>query len=184
MGLADATASVADAMSAATKDAADRPPPASADFRRLLAQLSFAGLFERAGHTPKFLLVAMSVLFCVALYCVLACSSTGAHMFVGGLIGFIWIQSGWIRHDSGHYQITRHPVLNRLLQVVSGNCLTGFGIAWWKFNHNTHHIAWWKFNHNTHHIAEYYFLGGLPKLENTPSSSKATFPRHRLLRRA
>ncbi|KAI4983678.1 hypothetical protein ZWY2020_025544 [Hordeum vulgare] len=135
------------------------PPPASADFRRLLAQLSFAGLFERAGHTPKFLLVAMSVLFCVALYCVLACSSTGAHMFVGGLIGFIWIQSGWIRHDSGHYQITRHPVLNRLLQVVSGNCLTGFGIAWWKFNHNTHHIAWWKFNHNTHHIAEYYFLG-------------------------
>ncbi|KAE8820461.1 hypothetical protein D1007_01609 [Hordeum vulgare] len=27
------------------------PPPASADFRRLLAQLSSAGLFERVGHT-------------------------------------------------------------------------------------------------------------------------------------
>ncbi|KAI4990927.1 hypothetical protein ZWY2020_039298 [Hordeum vulgare] len=123
-------------------------PPASADFRRLLAQLSSAGLFERVGHTPKFLLVAMSVLFCVALYCVLACSSTGAHMFAGGLIGFIWIQSGWIGHDSGHHQITSHPALNRLLQVVSGNCLTGLGIAWWKFNHNTHHISCNSLDHD------------------------------------
>ncbi|KAE8798373.1 Fatty acid desaturase 2-like protein [Hordeum vulgare] len=37
-------------------------PPASADFRHLLTQLSSAGLFERVGHTPKFLLVAMSQL--------------------------------------------------------------------------------------------------------------------------
>ncbi|KAI4996899.1 hypothetical protein ZWY2020_052241 [Hordeum vulgare] len=37
-------------------------PPASADFRRLLAQISSTGLFEHVGHTPKFLLVAMSQL--------------------------------------------------------------------------------------------------------------------------
>ncbi|KAI4992655.1 hypothetical protein ZWY2020_059512 [Hordeum vulgare] len=80
------------------------PSPASADFRRLLAQISSAGLFERVGHTPKFLLVPMSVLFCVALYCVLACSSIGAHMFASGLIGFIRIQSGCIGHDSGHHR--------------------------------------------------------------------------------
>ncbi|KAI4994384.1 hypothetical protein ZWY2020_029432 [Hordeum vulgare] len=136
-------------------------PPASADFHRLLAHLSSTGLFERVSHTAMFLLVAMSVLFYVALYCVLSCSSTRAHKFAGGLIGFIWIQSGWIDHDSSHHQITRHPALNRLLQVVSRNCLTGLSIACWKFNHNTHHIAWWKFSHNTHHIAEYYFLGGI-----------------------
>ncbi|KAE8802745.1 Delta(8)-fatty-acid desaturase 2 [Hordeum vulgare] len=79
--------------------------------------------------------------------------------------GDVYDVTPWLRHHPGS-EITRHPALNHLLRVVSGNCLTGFAIAWWKFNHNTHHIAWWKFNHNTHHIAEYYFLGGI-NAENT-----------------
>jgi delta8-fatty-acid desaturase len=122
--------------------------PASADFRRLLAQLSSAGLFERVGPMPKVQLAAMSVLFSVALYCTLACASTGAHLFAGGLIGFIWIQSGWIGHDSGHHELTTHPALNRLIQIITGNCLTGLGIAWWKYNHNTHHIACNSLDHD------------------------------------
>ncbi|KAI5001201.1 hypothetical protein ZWY2020_011160 [Hordeum vulgare] len=83
----------------------DYAAPAS-DFRRL-SQLSSWTL--GVGH--QVLAVAMSPLFCVALYCVLACSSIGAHMFTGGLIGFIWIQSGWIRHDSGHHRSCNIPKL-------------------------------------------------------------------------
>lgn len=122
--------------------------PASADFRRLLAQLSSAGLFERVGPTPKVQVAGMLLLLCAALYCVLACASAWAHLLAGGLIGFIWIQSGWMGHDSGHHRITGHAALDRLLQVLSGNCLTGLSIAWWKCNHNTHHIACNSLDHD------------------------------------
>ena len=52
--------------------------PASADFRRLLAQLSSAGLFDRVGPTPKVQLAIMATLFCAALYLVLACAAASA----------------------------------------------------------------------------------------------------------
>ncbi|PWZ41813.1 Acyl-lipid (9-3)-desaturase [Zea mays] len=122
--------------------------PASADYRRLLAQLSSAGLFERVGPTPRVQLALMAVLFYAALYLVLACASASAHMLAGGLIGFVWIQSGWMGHDSGHHRITGHPLLDRVVQVLSGNCLTGLSIAWWKCNHNTHHIACNSLDHD------------------------------------
>ncbi|KAL5201613.1 hypothetical protein ABZP36_035967 [Zizania latifolia] len=122
--------------------------PASADFRRLLAHISSAGLFDRVGHTPMVQIAGMMLLFCAALYCVIACVSPWAHLLAGGLIGFIWIQSGWMGHESGHHRITGHAALDRLLQVLSGNCLTGLGIAWWKFNHNTHHIACNSLDHD------------------------------------
>lgn len=122
--------------------------PASADFRRLLAQLSSAGLFDRVGPTPKVQLAIMATLFCAALYLVLACAAASAHLLAGGLIGFIWIQSSYMGHDSGHHRITGHPLLDRVLQVLSGNCLTGLSIAWWKCNHNTHHIACNSLDHD------------------------------------
>ncbi|KAL0330701.1 UNVERIFIED_CONTAM: Acyl-lipid (9-3)-desaturase [Sesamum angustifolium] len=56
-------------------------------------------------------------------------------------MGFLWIQSGWIGHDSGHYQVMLTPKLNRFVQILSGNCLAGISIGWWKWNHNAHHIA-------------------------------------------
>ncbi|CAN4128400.1 unnamed protein product [Withania somnifera] len=51
------------------------------------------------------------------------------------------LMSGWIGHDSGHYQVTSTRGLNRFVQVLTGNCLAGISIAWWKWNHNAHHIA-------------------------------------------
>ncbi|KAG8056475.1 hypothetical protein GUJ93_ZPchr0002g23301 [Zizania palustris] len=121
---------------------------ASADFHRLLAQISSIGLFDRVGPTPMVQVVGMLLLFCAALYCVIACTSPWAHLLSSGLISFVWIQSGWMGHDSGHHRITVHTALDRLLQVLSGNCLTVLGIAWWKFNHNTHHIACNSLDHD------------------------------------
>ena len=100
--------------------------PASADFRRLLAQLSSAGLFDRVGPTPKVQLAIMATLFCAALYLVLACAAASAHLLAGGLIGFIWIQSSYMGHDSGHHRITGHPLLDRVLQILSGNVVKVF----------------------------------------------------------
>ncbi|KAM1177042.1 hypothetical protein ACFX13_016860 [Malus domestica] len=56
-------------------------------------------------------------------------------------MGFLWIQSGWLGHDSGHYQIISSKRVNRFAQILTGNCLAGISIACWKRNHNAHHIA-------------------------------------------
>ncbi|WVZ12722.1 hypothetical protein V8G54_017252 [Vigna mungo] len=44
-------------------------------------------------------------------------------------------------HDSGHYNVMLNRRFNRVAQILSGNVLAGISIAWWKWNHNAHHIA-------------------------------------------
>lgn len=113
----------------------------SRDYRRLVAEFSKSGLFERKGHVTLFTVISIFVMFAVAVYGVLGSESTLVHLLSGGLMGFLWIQSGWIGHDSGHYRVMTTRGLNRLAQVLSGNFLAGISIEWWKRNHNAHHIA-------------------------------------------
>ncbi|GMG99114.1 hypothetical protein Nepgr_000954 [Nepenthes gracilis] len=113
----------------------------SKDYRKLASEFSKMGLYEKKGHGVFFMMCFMCVLFVSSVYGVLCCKSFWVHLLCGGLVGFFWIQSGWVGHDSGHYQIMISPPLNRFAQILSGNCLAGISIAWWKWNHNAHHIA-------------------------------------------
>ncbi|PIN06829.1 Linoleoyl-CoA desaturase [Handroanthus impetiginosus] len=113
----------------------------SKDYRKLVYEFSKMGLFEKKGHGVFISMCFMAMLFTVSVYGVLFCEGFWLHLFCGGLMGFLWIQSGWIGHDSGHYQVMLTPNLNRFAQILSGNCLAGISIAWWKWNHNAHHIA-------------------------------------------
>ncbi|XP_043697856.1 acyl-lipid (9-3)-desaturase-like [Telopea speciosissima] len=113
----------------------------SKDYRRLVSEFSKLGLFDRKGHITLFTLCVMAVLFFVSVCGVLLSKNVWVHLICGGLMGFLWIQSGWIGHDSGHYQVMARPGINRFVQILAGNCLTGISIAWWKWNHNAHHIA-------------------------------------------
>ncbi|KAK4274575.1 hypothetical protein QN277_017774 [Acacia crassicarpa] len=113
----------------------------SKDYRRLVSEISKMGLFESKGHGACFLLCFVAFLFCLSVYGVVCCTSPWVHLGCGGLIGFLWIQSGWIGHDSGHYQVMTSKGFNRFAQTLTGNCLAGISIAWWKWNHNAHHIA-------------------------------------------
>ncbi|CAA2965495.1 acyl-lipid (9-3)-desaturase-like [Olea europaea var. sylvestris] len=114
---------------------------ASKDYRKLVYEFSKMGLFDKKGHTVFFTMCFIIILFAVSVYGVLCCESPWVHLISGGLMGFLWIQSGWLGHDSGHYQIMLTPGLNRFAQVLTGNCLAGISIEWWKWNHNSHHIA-------------------------------------------
>ncbi|XP_010526057.1 PREDICTED: acyl-lipid (9-3)-desaturase-like [Tarenaya hassleriana] len=113
----------------------------SKDYRRLASEFSKMGLFEKKGHGVFVLLCLISVLFSLSVYGVLCSESVWVHLLCGGVMGFLWIQSGWIGHDSGHYQVMVNRKMNRFVQILTGNCLAGISIAWWKLNHNTHHIA-------------------------------------------
>lgn len=113
----------------------------SKDYRRLLTEFSKMGLFEKKGHVVFATISAIAILFAVSLYGVLYSESTWVHLGCAALMGVMWIQSGWLGHDSGHYQIMSNRRMNRFAQVLTGNCLAGISIAWWKWNHNAHHIA-------------------------------------------
>ncbi|KAH7523821.1 hypothetical protein FEM48_Zijuj06G0052600 [Ziziphus jujuba var. spinosa] len=114
---------------------------ASRDYRKLLNEFSKLGLFEKKGHGILFSFCFIAMLLTLIVYGVLCSDSTWVHLGCGALLGFVWIQTGWIGHDSGHYHIMTNRGSNRLAQIISGNCLAGISINWWKRNHNAHHIA-------------------------------------------
>ncbi|KAL2339214.1 hypothetical protein Fmac_013660 [Flemingia macrophylla] len=61
--------------------------PASSDYRRLLSELSGAGLFERKGHTTVALLSVILPLLVLS-------ERASVHALFGALTGLAWIQSG------------------------------------------------------------------------------------------
>lgn len=115
--------------------------PLSRDYRSLLHDLTQSNLFHAKGRTVSLSLAAIAALLSLCVYGVVACRGPLLHALCGAAMGFLWIQSGWLGHDSGHYNIMRSRPQNRFIQILSGNCLAGISIAWWKRNHNAHHIA-------------------------------------------
>ncbi|KAL0394170.1 UNVERIFIED_CONTAM: Acyl-lipid (9-3)-desaturase [Sesamum latifolium] len=113
----------------------------SKDYRKLVYEFSKMGLFEKKGHGVFISMCFMALMFPLSVYGVVCCEGVWLHFLCACLMGFLWIQSGWIGHDSGHYQVMLTPKLNRFVQILSGNCLAGISIGWWKWNHNAHHIA-------------------------------------------
>ncbi|KAL1315409.1 hypothetical protein AAHE18_16G257400 [Arachis hypogaea] len=113
---------------------------ASRDYRNLLSTFTRMGLFDHNRGVLASLLFIF-IMFCLCVYAVLFAQTGLVRVASGALMGFLWIQSGWIGHDSGHYKIVSSKKLNRVLQILSGNVLAGISIGWWKWNHNAHHIA-------------------------------------------
>ncbi|KAG0454831.1 hypothetical protein HPP92_024123 [Vanilla planifolia] len=116
----------------------------SRDYRLLVARLSKLGLFEERGHVVRLSLLLMLSLLSAAVYLVCRTTSPWAHLAAGMMVGFLWTQSGWVAHDSGHGDVAAwwaKRVVNRLVQLLSANCLTGLSMVWWKRTHNAHHVA-------------------------------------------
>jgi len=113
----------------------------SMDYRRLHSEFSKAGMFEKKGHGVIYSLCFVALLLFTCVYGVLCCDGFWVHMFSGVLLGFLWMQVAYLGHDSGHYQIMTTRGFNKFVQILTGNCLTGISIAWWKWTHNAHHVA-------------------------------------------
>ena len=61
-------------------------------------------------------------------------------------MGFFWQQMAFIGHDIGHHSVTQVTKSDDLLGILLGNLLTGISVAWWRDNHNYHHIVTNSFN--------------------------------------
>ncbi|TVU34111.1 hypothetical protein EJB05_15939, partial [Eragrostis curvula] len=150
----------------------------SRDYRRLVADFSRAGLFDRKGHGCAASLCAMAALLAGAVWLVLATASVAAHMAAAVMLGFLWMQSGFLGHDSGHYVAMPNRALNRAVQVVAGNCVAGISIGWWKRNHNAHHIACNSLDHDPD-VQHMPLFAVSPRLF---ASLTSAFYRHRVMR--
>ncbi|KAK9749102.1 hypothetical protein RND81_02G102700 [Saponaria officinalis] len=113
----------------------------SKDYRNLLSEFQKMGLFESKGHTMLVTMIFIVTTFLMSFYGVIFSNNIWVHVICALLLGFAWVQLGWIGHDCAHYEVMVGPVWNRCMQFVIGNCLTGVAASWWKLTHNAHHIA-------------------------------------------
>lgn len=113
----------------------------SKDYRKLVADFAKMGLFEKKEHVALYTLSSVAVMFAIVIYGVVGCTSVWAHLGSALLLGLLWMQSTYVGHDSGHYEVMSTRGYNKLAQMICGNCMTGISIAWWKWTHNAHHIS-------------------------------------------
>lgn len=124
------------------------PSEVSKDYRRLHAEFARLGLFEKKGHVAVCSLASIALMLSLCVYGVAACEGAAVHFLCAVLLGLLWIQSAYVGHDAGHYQVMTTTGFNRVAQILAGNCLTGISIAWWKWTHNAHHLACNSLDHD------------------------------------
>ncbi|KAL4364048.1 hypothetical protein GQ457_04G031030 [Hibiscus cannabinus] len=93
----------------------------SRDYRRLVSEFVKTGLFEKKGHVAFCSLASVAVMFLAVLYGVLRCDSVWAHLGSAMVLGMLWMQSTYVGHDSGHYQVMASRGYNKLAQIITGN---------------------------------------------------------------
>ncbi|KAK4769052.1 hypothetical protein SAY86_027202 [Trapa natans] len=74
----------------------------SKDYRRLVAEFSKSGMFEKKGHHVMYSFVAIAVMMFLCVYGVLRTESTLVHLGSGCLLGLLSVLSAYVGHDSGH----------------------------------------------------------------------------------
>ncbi|KAK4716729.1 hypothetical protein R3W88_015067 [Solanum pinnatisectum] len=120
----------------------------SKDYRKLCSEFSKAGMFEKKGHGVIYSFCFVTLLMSLSFCGVLLSKNFFVHMVSAALLGLAWMQISYLGHDSGHYVMMTNRGFNKLAQILTGNCLTGISIAWWKWTHNAHHVACNSLDHD------------------------------------
>ncbi|XP_004240093.1 delta(8)-fatty-acid desaturase-like [Solanum lycopersicum] len=120
----------------------------SKDYRKLCSEFSKAGMFDKKGHGVIYSFCFVALLMSLSFCGVLLSKNFLVHMVSAALLGLAWMQISYLGHDSGHYMIMTNRGFNKLAQILTGNCLTGISIAWWKWTHNAHHVACNSLDHD------------------------------------
>lgn len=92
-------------------------------------------------------LFILSILIASVLLC---CYSNGfiCTTVAALLMGFFWQQMAFVGHDIGHHSVTQGTNADNILGTILGNLFTGISVAWWRDNHNYHHIVTNSFNYD------------------------------------
>eukprot|EP00298_Acanthocystis_sp_HF-20_P011606 c19472_g1_i2.p1 GENE.c19472_g1_i2~~c19472_g1_i2.p1 ORF type:complete len:486 (-),score=96.52 c19472_g1_i2:142-1599(-) len=117
-------------------------PPHVQEFRELMQEIV---------HDPKWMdtdvnyyikkIPIILSFFILSAILYLGFESVLIHCLAGVFLGLFWQQCLLIGHDAGHAGITHNTDKDLMIGWLVGTFLNGFSIAWWKKNHNAHHIA-------------------------------------------
>jgi fatty acid desaturase len=116
--------------------------PVDKAIRALDSEFNAAGYFQ----TDLFWYLKIALVYLTILAAAVACVYLGESLAVrallgGALLGVFLQQLAFIGHDCGHNAVMRKMIPEKILGLVCGGAFTGISSAWWKSNHNTHHIA-------------------------------------------
>lgn len=116
------------------------PLSSAGEYQELCRRVKATGLFR---SKPAFIWVRPAVLL-ASLGLVLAGMILWPHNLAvqilnGCLLGFAFMQIGFLMHDVGHRQVLRSPAANRAAGLFLGNLLIGVSYSWWVDQHNRHH---------------------------------------------
>ncbi|BBN16734.1 protein MpFAD13 [Marchantia polymorpha subsp. ruderalis] len=113
--------------------------PIQADYRKLLTDLKRAGLYKNPLHVYGQYLAVMIPMFVLCVLGVVYSPGFWIHIGCGVLMGFFWIQAGFMGHDIAHSGMFKTGI-DKYLKLSIG-CFTGIGMQWWRNNHNAHHYS-------------------------------------------
>jgi delta8-fatty-acid desaturase len=84
----------------------------------------------------------LATLFLAALYYTVIRTDSLAWQMTGAvLLGLFWQQYAGLGHDIGHTAVTKNWTDDHWAGSSWGAAFTGLSTAWWKHNHNTHHVV-------------------------------------------
>mmetsp|Transcript_17217 Transcript_17217/g.33763 ORF Transcript_17217/g.33763 Transcript_17217/m.33763 type:complete len:534 (+) Transcript_17217:992-2593(+) len=111
------------------------------DFRAIKQELLARGYFENTTSYYYAKYIWCVSMFAPALYGVLCCTSTFAHMLSAIGMAMFWQQIAFIGHDAGHNAVSHVRDMDLFWAGFIGDMLGGVGLSWWKLSHNTHHCV-------------------------------------------
>jgi fatty acid desaturase len=110
------------------------------EFSELCRHVKGSGLLERKPASRWLRAgIVLTLLALVSAGMVLWHNSLAVQIINGTLLGFAFMQIGFLMHDVGHRQILRSPTPNRVAGLLLANLMVGVSYSWWVDKHNRHH---------------------------------------------
>lgn len=108
-------------------------------FEELAAEIKAAGLMDPRPRYYVAKIVATLVLTAACWVALLLIGDSWWQVVIAVVLALVFLQSGYVAHDTGHKQITKSRRWIRLLGLVHMNLMVGTAFGWWENHHNRHH---------------------------------------------
>jgi fatty acid desaturase len=110
------------------------------EFSELCRHIKGSGLLERKSASRWLrAVIVLALLALVSAGMVVWHTSLVAQIIDGIILGFAFMQIGFLMHDVGHRQIIRAATPNRIAGLFFANLMVGVSFSWWVDKHNRHH---------------------------------------------
>jgi len=110
------------------------------DIDNIVEDLKKRGAFLTDGWLYVRLSSIIILLVALSLYSVTHTDSYAWVSLGAVFLGLAWQQLAFIGHDLGHHVVTHEMKQDDFISIFAGNLIQGISLAWWKHNHNTHHV--------------------------------------------